>query len=634
MKKEVINEFKNGLNFDLNPIVTPNTVLTDNLNGTFITYNGNEFCLQNDRGNVSKASLTPGYVPIGIKEHNGILYIVSNNGTNTEIGVYPGLGTEQVTIDEEIVTVYKFKYDLYTPLTNTTPTPSPLRINDYSTSTPITIEVQDSYDGSVNLILVAEGYKPRIINTGFSKVSDITYELITRNKIVGTNLYNLSTIASDSELIRTSTEITNFDLLGVQSGGQLKGGNYTFYLKFGDGDYNKTDIVAESGIVSIFKGNDGVPSTISGTLLDERTDKMIQLKITGIDTKYSKLYLYYTREYSDTQGYRMTESCALIEPIDIKDDRSAQEITQELPVYQKIWITGFEQVEPINIEELNVDYHTIDWARAEAQHSNMLFLGNVGQKETFELYHQLEEYSKTVTGNPVVNNNSNLGYVNTYDFSISGNNTDEAEYYSVKNIYEKLGYWPNEYYRFGIVYILNDGSTTPVFNIKGNVPDLDTNYNLYGVFKTPDVAVLNSNKITPIYFTFNVPSNFPDRVNGYFIVRQKRIPLTICQGLAIGIDNVSHTPLISNGNEWITESFISHKRVNFGPSTANMYGKEYNPVLIYNDLSIVSETDSSSPDPSAAVDDSNKTYYIFNIWFIIWCDMRSRWFYRSSTCFW
>ena len=65
MKKESINQFNDALNLDLHPMVTPNSVLTDNLNGTFITYNGNEFCLQNDRGNHSVAKLSEGYVPIG-----------------------------------------------------------------------------------------------------------------------------------------------------------------------------------------------------------------------------------------------------------------------------------------------------------------------------------------------------------------------------------------------------------------------------------------------------------------------------------------------------------------------------------------------------------------------------------------
>ena len=93
MKQTTQNTFSDGMNLDLHPIVTPNSVLTDNLNGTFITYNGNEFCLQNDRGNTLKATLTEGFVPIGIKEHNGVLYIVSHNKntSESEIGTYPGV---------------------------------------------------------------------------------------------------------------------------------------------------------------------------------------------------------------------------------------------------------------------------------------------------------------------------------------------------------------------------------------------------------------------------------------------------------------------------------------------------------------------------------------------------------------
>jgi len=66
MKQQTVNEFKEGLNLDLHPLVTPKTVLTDNINGTFITYNGNELCLQNDRGNKKVAELTPGYTQIDV----------------------------------------------------------------------------------------------------------------------------------------------------------------------------------------------------------------------------------------------------------------------------------------------------------------------------------------------------------------------------------------------------------------------------------------------------------------------------------------------------------------------------------------------------------------------------------------
>jgi hypothetical protein len=42
MKKETINTFTGGMIKDLHPLTTPNNVLTDALNATLITYNGNE----------------------------------------------------------------------------------------------------------------------------------------------------------------------------------------------------------------------------------------------------------------------------------------------------------------------------------------------------------------------------------------------------------------------------------------------------------------------------------------------------------------------------------------------------------------------------------------------------------------
>lgn len=87
------NVFTDGLNTDLHPLTTPNTVLTDCVNGTIITYNGNEYILQNDMGNyqLSKAKLPADYIPIGIKEYGNIVYIVSYNPLDKkcQIGSYP-----------------------------------------------------------------------------------------------------------------------------------------------------------------------------------------------------------------------------------------------------------------------------------------------------------------------------------------------------------------------------------------------------------------------------------------------------------------------------------------------------------------------------------------------------------------
>jgi hypothetical protein len=63
-----------------------------------ITYNGNEMMLQNDMGNTliqdSKTGhimgLSEGFVPVGLKEHGGIMYVVSANKDGVgEIGTIP-----------------------------------------------------------------------------------------------------------------------------------------------------------------------------------------------------------------------------------------------------------------------------------------------------------------------------------------------------------------------------------------------------------------------------------------------------------------------------------------------------------------------------------------------------------------
>ena len=92
-KSGQVNSFTGGINTDLHPMLQPNDTLTDCLNGTLITYNGNENMLQNDMGNyeLKHAQLPEGYIPMGMREHQGILYIASWNPftKKAQIGSYP-----------------------------------------------------------------------------------------------------------------------------------------------------------------------------------------------------------------------------------------------------------------------------------------------------------------------------------------------------------------------------------------------------------------------------------------------------------------------------------------------------------------------------------------------------------------
>lgn len=103
IKSESNNTFGEGLMMDMNPLTTPNSVMTNCLNGTLITFNGNEYILQNDMGNgrVETAFLPEGFVPLGTTELGGIIYIVSYNpNTNRcQIGSFPS-PERNITSDE------------------------------------------------------------------------------------------------------------------------------------------------------------------------------------------------------------------------------------------------------------------------------------------------------------------------------------------------------------------------------------------------------------------------------------------------------------------------------------------------------------------------------------------------------
>ena len=671
MKQNATNVWKDGLNKDLNPMNTPNTVLTDNLNGTFITYNGNELSLQNDMGNVFTTHLSEGFYPIGLTEFGDIIYIVSINESTTvyiKASIKDGANKQDVidsiiaaaddhlyTIDESKASlIFDGGLPLYTdwerelfneilsdlptidsPIFDTRPskqfeigsfpsldpsdirdkpekeipfeqiyrpfnnllvydekgraTPQPFSttaLETYDIEHPVSIEVQPSYDGSVNLILTDGKNVPRIINSGFAVLKNGKGKFVKRNQNTKTNYYIQETLDETTKLISTSESFTRVELGqyddkkiaigdGVTPGGQLKGGNYTFYFKFGDEDGNQTDIICESGIVSIFKGTIGSPKTISGAFHNELTDKLVHLTLFNINVNYSRIYVYYTREYCDLNGYRLVECKELIEPYKITGS------------HQTITISGIENTNDISIEELNIAYYTVSSAKAIAQQQNMLFLGNIST--TFPNNDTLQKLSYKVRVS--VEQTESIGNLNVWNYE-SSDTDNKTEYYDPYNIYYKLGYWPNELYRFGIVYIKSDGSNTQVFNLKGcsfdslSESNMDFGHRIYqadpsdglfldkttkldniaGVFKTPDVNVLIEGTTRPLFFNFQLDGDLVadlkrNNIIGYFIVRQKRLPITICQGFGIGVDKNAYIPMLKLDEKYFAESFITSGEV-------------------------------------------------------------------------
>jgi hypothetical protein len=290
-------------------------------------------------------------------------------------------------------------------------------------SKPLDLQCQPSYDGTVNLIINDDTNPPRIINSRFSVIEDNRYRVINRNQREQTNLYDTNKIDRQTRLFRTVNKIPRIELKRILSSGCLPGGNYTFYIKYADNDYNKTDVVAESGIVTICNGNVYDPKTISGTLSNEQTDKAVNLKLLNIDDSFYKFYVYYVREYSDVNGSKLTEAKQIREPFDL--------------VSGECTITGFEATDSISVEELNINYLVVDAVKTQAEVQNMLFFGNVASTVIDNATLQDLSYYINVS---LTQENSSIGWVNENYETKDTDGLLQSEYYSYKNIYYKLGY--------------------------------------------------------------------------------------------------------------------------------------------------------------------------------------------------
>lgn len=212
MKQSSNNTFNEGLNLDLNPITTPNNVLTDALNASFITFNGDELALQNDAGNtrikilhagaepynplgiyvigdkvqtvdgnfyknitgnntsletdwenVTYVQLSDGFYPIGIKEYGGVLYIVSAKKGNLIDENNPGLGYD-----------YQIEFGSYPSpeyLTNESSPGDDLMYDETIPTNPVWLDIYED-------IL----YRPTIINKDdFKSGRYVTFDIVYNN---------------------------------------------------------------------------------------------------------------------------------------------------------------------------------------------------------------------------------------------------------------------------------------------------------------------------------------------------------------------------------------------------------------------------------------------------------------------
>lgn len=456
---------------------------------------------------------------------------------------------------------------------------------NFSLNNPLEIDAQSSYDGSVNLIFNDNRNIPRLVNSRFSVLQNNTYEVVDRIGNNDTNLYDSEQFDLDTSLYKRVNTIPTITFNSVLPSGNLKVGNYVIYIKYADADGNETDFVGESGIISCFIGGDRDPFSIDGGFRDQLASKSISLTVSDIDSSYDYIKVYYTRSTSDVDSNRVV---------------TAHEIDRKFPVRNNncnVVITGSEETKDIPVSDINIQYSIIDKAKSQTVCQNMLFLGNSCKPDM--MYKDLSDISLRLLPYLIESDSERFIGKTSYDYSDLSDQSYSHEYYNTLNIYNKVGYWNEEIYRFGVVYIMKDGSLSPVYNIRGKngIPkfeELQSAYLQSDLWKyennekvrnyipidesTFDVSgtsylenakgVLRINTDSDSRKVYGIGIAIPTEVSEYlntlvqglFIVRQKRIPTILAQAYVMPRDLEAEVPLINYGGSYIAERFLDNDR--------------------------------------------------------------------------
>ena len=244
-------------------------------------------------------------------------------------------------------------------------------------------------------------------------------------------------------LFRLYDDIPLFNNIEVKENGNLLPGSYNAAIQYLDQDLNPTEWITSSSVVNIY--NDTFSKNyneIRGSINKENdyqnfgtTNKSILFTFSNLDTSYA--------------FYRV----AIIEATSGTGIPTTVKVSQEISTQINVWEhTGDESLATITEEEVQEFANIIDEANYIEQIENTLVLGNTKGKQIN--YCKLQKYASRIKADV------------TFQTIILNEMTDSNPK-SPTVRFEGTGYMPGEIYSFGIVYIFEDGSTSPVYHIPG-----------------------------------------------------------------------------------------------------------------------------------------------------------------------
>lgn len=385
--------------------------------------------------------------------------------------------------------------NIYTPLQNYVESKTQL-LGDFTTPLlnfdlqhPVDIMCQDAYDGGVNMIINDDKNPPRLINSRFSVQEENTFKITDHIGFKDSNIYTESGFNVETLLRPVPVHIPQIEYQGLRNnGGKMSVGTYVFYFKLSDIDGNETEIVAESGIVQCHIGDINSPNTIRMGLQDENSGKSIKFKLSNIDPGFAFIKVLFERRSSGADQATVTTYHKVLHNYQINSDYSCS-----------IEITGYENIVGIGKDELYVDYADLNSVKTQTIVNNVLLFGNVNKTE--HDWEALKRLTWKIIPRYFQCNSGEIGALSSdYTDPITAKTEVDEKgfcYYNTKNIYNKVGYWPGECYKFGIVYIFNDNSLSPVMNLQG----IDFNLVSRSAMSEPSISNDQASTYAQLFFT-------------------------------------------------------------------------------------------------------------------------------------
>jgi hypothetical protein len=519
-----INEFLKGDNRDIDNLKMPNDTARRIQNMRVLDVDGKGLVLTNVGGTEAKFRLSPGFIPLGKCEYNGVGYIASVNPETGqgELGCYPA---PLALVNKDCNQTGWGTDKQYAPLFNFTGVNPPRDENvlseefrtdlfNFNCEHQIDMFAREDYDGSVGLYVAQLENPIRVFNTGFDQDGSCIS--------IGRRYWNNS-FPNAVNLLHEAECHIDVEFLGLGPAGSIRGGNWIYFVRYSTENFDKTSFFTETNAIQITNGTyaaDGIHH--HGVIAGQETDKSVNLRFSDIDPTYSYLEIGYIYNFDEQQEFGIIDKLYPIDP-----NQSVIDIE----------ITGFEGFFEVGAEVILDFKPNYDGATTHTQLENRYFAGNLFDTTKFgtEAVEELLEFSRKITCQ--------------YDDSKQIAHLDGSGYRGIynneMNVYNFTGHFRGEGYPYGLVFVLTNGRETQAFPITGSddfngAGGVPNDQGIYR-FPNPDISpTISGNFVNVMGIKFDISTAFAalpqfvqDSVSGFYFVRGERNETLLYQGVTI-----------------------------------------------------------------------------------------------------